>query len=234
MRIPSVCVCLLALVSTTSCSHTRAAAPSPPPPPADPCRGDSIRLEALTSVCEAADSDMPAPPAGALETVFEPVSVQVTSGETVTIRAELRNVTGEPLELFVSPLAGYLTSVVDGDERVDERWLEERMGGIVGRVRPWRVVLEPGGVIGSDVAVSARITTLGYEPLDAGGYSLVTGDGGPIPPGDYTLRVYPPLSGEHDISFPGGWGSRPMVELPLRVTPGSADSPPEGDQGEGG
>jgi len=69
------------------------------------------------------------------------------------------------------------------------------------------------------MAVTARVTTLGYEAIDEGGYRTVTGDGGPIPPGDYTLQVFPPLSGEHEISFLGGWGSRPMVELPLSVTP---------------
>lgn len=221
MRSLTPLLCALALASSLGCAHTRGAASSPPPPPADPCRGAKIQLEAVTSACQADQARMPAPPGGALETRFEPASVVIRSGETVTVRAELHNVTGEPLEVFLSPLAGYLTAIKDGAERIDERWEEERMGGLVGGVRPWRVVLEPGGVIWAEVPVSARVTTLGYEAIEGGGgaYQIVTGDGGAIPPGAYTLQVFPPLSGEHDVSFPAGWGSRPMVELPLRITP---------------
>lgn len=220
MRGPGALVCLLALAWSPACAHRRV----PDSPPADhavPCRGASIPLEAVGAQCTTDGTDMPAPPEGALEMRFASDSVTVASGESVTLRAELHNVTGEPLEVYLSPLAGYLTAIKDGGQRVDERWEEERMGGIAGGVRPWKVVLEPDGVIMADVPVSARVTTLGYEPLEGGGggYRIVTGDGGPIPPGDYTLQVYPPLSGDHDVSFVSGWGSRPMVELPLRITP---------------
>ncbi len=218
MRLP-LPVLLLVTASTLSCAHTRGVATAPPQPPADPCSGESIQLEAVTTACKASDTRMPAPPEGALETRLAVSKVEVRSGETVTVRAELVNVTGESLEVFLSPLAGYLTAIVDTEKRVDELWLEERLGGLSGSVRPLRVVLEPGGVIWSDFEVSARVTTLGYEALEAGGYRTATGDGGPIPPGEYTLQVYLPLTGEHPFSFPGGYGNRSMVELPLHVAP---------------
>jgi hypothetical protein len=221
MRPPTITLVLLAGFSTLACAHTHATPTSTPPVPEDPCRGVEIQLEEVTSACVAADTGMPAPPAGALETTFAPSAVLVTSEQAATVRGELRNTTGEPLEVFLSPLAGYVTAIMNGDQRVDQQWLEERMGGISGTVRPWRVVLEPDGVISADFEVSARVTTLGYELIEEGapGYRIVTGDGGAIPPGDYTLQVFPPLSGEHHISFLGGYGKRPMVELPLCITP---------------
>ncbi len=216
MRCVLACLCVVVVSPLLSCAHVRGAAPATP---TDPCRGARIELAAVDSACKAGDTRMPAPAEGTLEVVFDPAEVWVRSGGAVTLRAELRNVAGEPLEVYLSPIGGYVTAIVDGEERVDERWIEERMGGLAGTVRPWRVVVEAGGVITADVPVSARVTTLAYEPLEAGGYRVVTGDGGPIPPGEYTLQVYPPLSGDHAIDWVDGWGDRPRIDLPLTVTP---------------
>jgi hypothetical protein len=186
----------------------------------DPCRGADIRFEAVRDVCTADGGDVSDPDPRALSARIVADELSVRSGEVTSVRVELRNETDAPLELLLSRLGSFEVSLLRGDERVDRRWKGDgASGGLAARIRPARVVLEPGGVLWTERRVAARIMMLSYEQVEGAGgaYQLVHEDVGRLPPGDYVLRILLPLAGDVPIGEENGFSKARPLERPLRV-----------------
>lgn len=155
-------------------------------------------------------AELTTPPVGALAVATVPSPAHVRSGQTGAIVVEMRNVSGAPLTLDVDDSCLAFTAEA---ENAGARSLDTECGGLCGSAPTMlRVTLDPGGVVRKRVDFEAIMRS-------------VKGDActervlGPLPAGQYTLRVFLPWTDPKPI--PGNADARAsrVLETSLMVDP---------------
>jgi hypothetical protein len=195
------------------------------PPQTDPCEGTELSLGEAALHCRD-DDDVDDPPSPeAVEVLIR--TRELRSGIDGVVEVVFRNRAGRELELSFPGTLDFDASIWQGDHRVDERW---EVSALVGGVttcpqgtdcRPVHVELGPDGTLVASIEVSTRVVVVrdAATVQHEGEVShLERADGGPIPPGEYELRVTVPWRDRVEGSTTDAHTAR-VVRGPLTITP---------------
>lgn len=174
----------------------------------EPCRGLRFDLDAPDARCLVPHDRLASPDFAALAIRLREAPARVRSGETATFTLDLENASTVPLDVPV-PEGCLVWETVASNARASS--FESECGGLCGSGPTMtRVTLEPGGLLTKKIDFAAtRMQVVGEE--------CETRDGGPLPPGDYTLSITLPWTMPAPI--PGNARARDHhhFETPLRV-----------------
>lgn len=215
----ALCLALVSL-SGAACRHAGHDAPRVMPGSGgegDPCRGTQLKLNGIAELCEGrARSELP-PPVSSLRMELSPSPVVIRSGEETTVTVVMTNLTSAPLDLDL------MMGCKPFEQEVYREGEEERVnlettggcaltGGICAPGLPVVLILEPHGVLRTDLTFTAHVVRREHV-----GNQCVTSRARVLPPGRYRLRVqqpfWDPVPGQPQVRK-SRWAEAPVVVQP--------------------
>lgn len=200
-----------ATTTTTTTTTTRG--------PTDPCDGADLSLGEAAIHCRIQDPAADPPPA---ETVVVAITSRtLESGQDAVLDVAFRNAGTSAIDLDFQGALHFDTSIWQGDHRIDERWqISGLAGGSIGcragaDCRTVRVRLASDGTLVASLPIATRIAVL-RDGAARG--TIERTDAGPIPPGDYEVRVLLPWSDPVPGSTTAARTPR-ILRAPITITP---------------